>query len=327
MTRIYSEKEKKGFKGFVRSLLKAANFKISPEKFIIMTLLYGLAISSAVFVIMLLLLKFNYFASTLAYFISFAIVNGTAYAWVSLVADSRSRSIVQSLPDALHYISTQVRAGMTVDKAILLAAKPEFGPLQEELVKVSNDVLSGEPLDDALLSSADRVKSPLYAKTIDLLVSGIRSGGQLAKILDHTANDIQNQLLLQKEIAANVGMQANFIFFAATLGAPMLLGLSSFISQILASKLSNPAGLAALESSQVQIPFNVGGSPIPSDFIYYFALTSIIVTNFFAALVIGTIKFGKEKQGIKYIPALIIMALVLFFTIRYFMAQTFSELL
>ena len=56
---------------------------------------------------------------------------GFIYIVLSLIADSRARFIEKMLPDNLQLIAANVRAGMTVDKAIWLSARPELGILED----------------------------------------------------------------------------------------------------------------------------------------------------------------------------------------------------
>lgn len=55
------------------------------------------------------------------------------YLHLVLAADSRARRIEQILPDALQLVSANVRAGMTIDKALWLTARPELGTFEKEL--------------------------------------------------------------------------------------------------------------------------------------------------------------------------------------------------
>jgi len=43
-----------------------------------------------------------------------------------------------------------------------------------------------------------RIKSDNLSKTLDLIVSSIKSGGKLADLLDQTAGDLRDQQIIQK---------------------------------------------------------------------------------------------------------------------------------
>ncbi|MFQ6055173.1 MAG: type II secretion system F family protein, partial [Methanosarcinales archaeon] len=126
------------------------------------------------------------------------------------------------LPDVLQLISANVRAGMTVDKAIWLSARPEFGILEEEVRKVGAKTMGGKPINLALKEMSKKIKSKILDRTVKLIIEGIESGGDLAKLLDETSSNIRTTQSLRKEIRSSVMMYSIFILFAAVLGAPML---------------------------------------------------------------------------------------------------------
>lgn len=76
--------------------------------------------------------------------IGFAVIMA-AYLFFMLVADSRANQIETVLPDALQLISANVRAGMTIDRAIWLSARPEFGVLEEEIKMVGAKTMEESP--------------------------------------------------------------------------------------------------------------------------------------------------------------------------------------
>jgi len=133
---------------------------------------------------------------------------------IILIADARAAEIEKVLPDALQLMSANVRAGMTVDRAIWLAARPEFGVLEEELRRAGTKTVGGKTIKLALMEMAARVKSDLLEKTFRLVIEGIESGGELARLLEETANNVRTVQSLRKEIKTSVTTYSIFIFFA-----------------------------------------------------------------------------------------------------------------
>ena len=58
-----------------------------------------------------------------------------------------------------------------------------------------------------------------------------------------------------------------------------------------------------------------------------FSELALLSTLFFAALTIGIINTGYEKNGIKFFPMLLVVGFGLFFAIRFGLASVFSALL
>ena len=144
------------------------------------------------------------------------------YLFFMLVADSRANQIERVLPDALQLISANVRAGMTIDRAILLAARPEFGVLEEEIKMVGARTMGGKSLKVALNEMTKTIKSSILDRTIKLLLEGIASGGELAHLLEEVANNVRTTQTLKKEIKSSVMTYSIFILFAAVVAAPFL---------------------------------------------------------------------------------------------------------
>ena len=136
-------------------------------------------------------------------------------------------------------MAANVRAGMTVDRAIWLAARPEFGVLEEELRRAGAKTVGGKPIKVALMDMTGRIKSDLLEKTFRLVIEGMESGGELAHLLEETADNARNSQGMRKEIKSSVTTYSIFIFFAAVLGAPALYAISLFFVQVM-TKLWSP---------------------------------------------------------------------------------------
>lgn len=246
---------------------------------------------------------------------------------IILIADARAAEIEKVLPDALQLISANVRAGMTVDKAIWLAARPEFGVLEEELRRAGAKTVGGKTIKVALMEMSARIKSNLLEKTFRLVIEGIESGGELANLLQETANNVRGVQSLRKEIKSSVTTYSIFIFFAAVLGAPALYAISLFFVEIM-TKLWSPkilGGVKVTGSSMGGSLLAKAGAPtINADQLFWFTVLSITLTTVFGSLIIGLIQTGKEKNGIRFIPVLTFGALLVFFAAQFMIRILFG---
>jgi flagellar protein FlaJ len=238
------------------------------------------------------------------------------YAVFTLRADGKGRAVEGVLPDALLLMSMNIRSGMTTDRALIMSALTEFGPLEKELNRAGKQLLAGKEIRDALLDITTRIKSKQLDRTIRLIIEGVESGGELSNLLMQTAEDIQNTKLIQNEVRANVLMYIIFIFFAAGIGAPLLFGVSTYLVGALSTQFSTfqtgqVAGLSAFGGGGVGGPINISPS-----FLTLFALASLTMTSFFGGLMMGVVKGGSEKEGLKMIPVLLVVSLSVFFIVR-----------
>ena len=72
-------------------------------------------------------------------------------------------------------MSSNLRAGLTIDRAMLLSSKEEFYPLNEEILKAGKDIATGKSVEFALLEMSKRINSNKIDKTILLIISGIKA--------------------------------------------------------------------------------------------------------------------------------------------------------
>lgn len=291
------------------TLMKYADTE-NPERKIGFLLVLGMVFgaSAAVAVTFVFSLSFLIFLLLIAvFYLFFEII---FYTLLVLRADGRGKAVENILPDALLLMSMNIRSGMTTDRALIMSALTEFGPLEKELNRAGKQLLAGKEVREAFLDITTRIKSGLFERTIRLIVEGVESGGELSSLLLQTAEDIQNTRLVQNEIRANVLMYVIFIFFAAGIGAPLLFGISTYLVGALTKQFST---FQATGASQF-----VGGSVanITPDFLTFFALMSLTLTSFFGGLMMGVVKGGSEKDGLKLIPILFALSMTVFFVVR-----------
>lgn len=252
--------------------------------------------------------------------ITFAILSPGAlllpYFIFNVLADRRRKEIETVLPDALMLMSANIESGLTVDKAFLLAARDEFGPLADDVRQAAMRMFGGVPVEEALEELAESTNSELFEETLKLLIDGINAGGEVSGLLESSANDIRKSLHLREEIASSVKTYSLFIFIAAVFGAPILFSISVFLTetttQLWANQGLQTADIPDTGSSLV----SVTEPSISPAFFANFALVAIIISNFFAALVISEIKNGTATDGLKRAPIFVVIAVIVYFAAR-----------
>lgn len=236
------------------------------------------------------------------------------YALFTILAEQRRKSIEQVLPDALLLMSANIESGLTVDKAFLLSARDEFGPLATDIRQTAMKMFGGTPVEDALRELAEDTNSELFEETLKLLIDGIDAGAQVSNLLESSANDIRNSLHLREEIAASVQTYSMFIMIAALVGAPILFSISVFLTQA-TQNLWSAQNLNAENLPETGM-LTLSQPSIDPSFFAQFSLAAIIISNFFAALVISEIKNGRATDGLKRAPVFVVIAVVIFFASR-----------
>ncbi len=229
-------------------------------------------------------------------------------------ADKRTQIIEEHLPDALQLMAGNLRAGLTIDRALLLSTRPEFGYLSDEINLVGKQIIMGKSIQDALIHMTKRVKGKTFEKTILLIVSGLKSGGELAILLEKTAEDLVQKRTVNKRVRSNINLYVIFILVAMSVGAPLLFGLSSYLIGVLSDIYST---VKLPDTSEIDLPFQISTtSALDKNFILIFSLLFIITTVVLGSLVIGLMTRGKERYGVKYIIPLTILSVSLFLIVR-----------
>jgi len=288
---------------------RARIFLRTYKKEILIGLIVGVLISSGVLII------YKNPVSSLISLISFfgvSILYG--YFRRTLKAAAKIKKIESVFPDFLQLMASNLRAGMTIDRALLLSSRPEFDPLDREIIAIGKDIATGKTLESSLTEMAKRINSSKIEKTVFLIISGIRAGGNLSILLEETSRNTRQRGFIEKRAASNVLMYVIFIFIASSVGAPILFSLSSLLVQTLVNTISGMQSFTEITTSS--LPFSFSQVNISVDFIKYFSVVFIITTDILASLVLGLVGKGEEREGVKYIIPMVIISLAIFFALR-----------
>lgn len=226
----------------------------------------------------------------------------------SLKKLSRIKKLEAVFPDFLQLVASNLRAGMTVDRAMLLSAREEFAPLDREILQAGKDISTGKPVEVALNSMSKRINSEKIDKTLLIILSGIRAGGDLAILLEETARSMRQREFVEKKAASQVLMYAIFIFLAVSVFSPGLFSLSG----VLVETMTNLMGGLTPEAIPQNLPISFSTISLSQSFVFYFSITFIIVMDIMACLVLGLVSKGDEKEGLRNLPIMLILSLGIF---------------
>jgi len=303
---------------WLKQNLEYAGMDVQVERYATLSLLYSFSIPLFAYSMLSL---FGLGLNSLYAFIGFPVLFAIFNLYVVLLGDRRGSFAESALPDALQLMSANIRSGLTPDKALLFAARPEFGILEKEIKLAASKAIAGEPLEESLLALGSRIKSRIINRTFMLIVEGMRKGGEIATLLERTSEDIRETKILKKEISAQVGTYVIFIFIAIGFAAPVLFAFSSYLVQTM-SKIS--AGLPSSQASNYAVmgSIKLGAVSIPASFLRGYSIATLVITCFFGSLLLGLLQEGKEKAGIKYIPILLALDIGLFLLVGTVLSKT-----
>ena len=103
--------------------------------------------------------------------LSLVLVHFLIYLLIYFKVADRTKRVEDSLPDALHLIAANLRAGMTPFQAMKVSARKEFGPLKEEIEYATTKALGTESFSKALLNMNNRIKSSILERSMKLFTT------------------------------------------------------------------------------------------------------------------------------------------------------------
>ena len=244
------------------------------------------------------------------FFLLLALVWAIYLFYLDMKIFNRTRAVEAVFPDFLQLTSSNISAGMPIDRALWYAVRPGFGVLAKEIETVAKNTMAGEDLGAALTNFANKYNSKIIQRSISLLLEGMAAGGEMALLLNKIALNIDETKILKKEMAASVTTYVIFIAFATVLAAPVLFGLATqllvVIKQITSSMSSN------IQASGAFFSFAVSTDSVRTSDFKLFAYMMLIISSFSSACIISVIKKGRVREGLTRIPVFILASVILY---------------
>lgn len=134
----------------------------------------------------------------------------------------------EQLAAALPQVASNMRAGMTVDRALKAVGDHMDEPLKSELQRANARLSYGDRLDQALQDCAIRTGSPDLRIVATAVAMQQDSGGDLAEVLDRIAAKIRSKLSLRRHIkSVTSSARASRAILIAMPWVAMLIGTFS----------------------------------------------------------------------------------------------------
>ncbi len=304
---------KRGYKK-VKKKLNYAGISIDTYSWIGFSTIFSVLFSIAMFLVLSLFMH-------LIISLSIGIVMGiTVYFLlqiiVDLLIDVRKRFVESILPDVLSLISINLKGGLDTEEAFLAAVRPEFGFFSDELLKVSKQLHSGVDMKEALDSLNEHVESNVLKRITNLIIEGITSGGEIATMLEKSSEMLRKLNLMNEERKSSTTAYFWFIILASSIAAPLLFSSAYFLETML-FKLMPKTNVVG----EKFIPH-----VIPPHFIFYFLITNLVIISLFGGILVGVVRRGKEKYGLKYSPILLSLSLIIFLAMIFILKTFFGKI-
>jgi pilus assembly protein TadC len=256
------------------------------------------------------LITFGIVAGLMFSFLGLIIV--TIYAYLDMRIFNRTRKLEEILPEFLEMVSSNLKGGMSFEKSLWMAIKPKFGILANEIALAAKKVMTGHDVDIALTEFSLKYDSPMLKRSMNLIISQIQSGGEIADIIDRIVVDLKKTKALKDEMSASVLSYMIFISAIVVFISPVLFALSYALLTVIQS-ITSLLG-ASMSNVNIGLPFEMGNSSIdPAMFVWPFSYCAIGITAIGASMIVSIIEKGTIRGGVKYIPMFLVSAVFIYF--------------
>nr|MCK4929955.1 type II secretion system F family protein [Nanoarchaeota archaeon] len=238
-----------------------------------------------------------------------ALIILSIYFYLNIKIYTRTKLLEDMFPDYLALVSTNLKGGMTFEKSLWAAIKPEFGILAKEIGIVSKRVATGNDVSEALQEFSEKYNSPILRRSIDLLKGEIISGGSITGVIDSLVSDLKKTKALKQEMTAATLTYMIFMAVIVIVITPALFALSK---QLLIIILQFGERLSTSFQTTTTAMFKFSVADIDPHHFQVFSIAAICIISVFSSMIISTIEKGDIKGGLKYIPLFLIGSLVMY---------------
>jgi archaeal flagellar protein FlaJ len=207
-------------------------------------------------------------------------------------------------PEALKLIADTMKAGSSFDYALREVSSADFGPLSFEINEAIRRLEMGDTTFVALSYLSLRIESKIVRRTITLIQESLRTGAQLADVLEEIANDTKQLYRVKKERQTKTMLQTIFIIAAGAIVAPFIFGMARVITGFL-TEIATTSGIAAADALEISLDAQKR--------IFLLLDVYIVIEVLAASAMISVMREGDLSYLVLFFPILITIAYVVYF--------------
>jgi len=153
---------------------------------------------------------------------------------LSTRAKARQNAVREALADATDQLAVTVRAGLSVDSALVRVSETLRGPIAEELSRVVQDIRLGVSRSDALRALAERMDIVELNYFVRSLIQADSLGVPVSSILNHQAVEMRKRRRLRsQEMAMKLPVKILAPTLLCILPALMIVVLGPAVIQLM----------------------------------------------------------------------------------------------
>ena len=211
--------------------------------------------------------------------------------------------VEDKFPDFLRDLAEYWKGGLSMTLAVRTLANSEYGALNPEIKKMSDQLSWGIAFGDVLEMFADRVGTPLVQRAVSLVTEANKAGGKISDILVTAANDSREIQFLKGERARAIGSYIAVIWVSFIVFIGVIIVLSNVFIPAIAS--SNSGG----ESETIGNMQINAVDPLFFLVVFFYGVNAQAMGNGAMAGIMAT---GRLSTGMKHAGMMMIICLILF---------------
>ena len=237
----------------------------------------------------------------------FVFIYPASYYWEKV--ERKKNEVEEKFPDFLRDLAEYWKGGLSMTVAVQTLATSEYGALNDEVKKMSDQLSWGIKFSDVIRQFADRVGTPLVQRAIALIAEADRAGGKISDILVTAANDSRELKFLEGERRRAIGSYIAVIWTSYFVFLGVIVVLARVFIPAIAG--SNSSGEDGGDSGGQTIGNMTIRNIDPLFFltIFYYGVTMQAMGN---GTMAGLMANGRFSAGFKHSGMMILVALVVF---------------
>lgn len=156
------------------------------------------------------------------------------------------RTLQDQLPETFHLIASSLRAGMSLDQAIMVVGEHGVKPLSKEFSRAAGQIALGLPVAAAVEIMARRLRLldlDIFASTVAMYQT---SGGNLPLLLDRLAQGARDRSSFRNYLRSATALSRTTAIFFLGFVPVMLIGYALFQPEHIQSFFTTAAGWTML---------------------------------------------------------------------------------
>ncbi len=211
-------------------------------------------------------------------------------------------AIEDKFPDFLRDLAEYWKGGLSMTLAVRTLANSEYGALNDDIKKMSDQLSWGIAFSDVLFMFADRVGTPLVKRAVSLISEANKAGGKISDILVTAANDSREIQFLKGERERAIGSYIAVIWVSFMVFLGVIVVLSKvFIPAIASSGSSGGSDIGNMQINAVD--------PLFFLVVFFYGVSAQAMGNGAMAGIMAT---GRLSSGMKHAGMMLIIAILVF---------------